>query len=160
MAECSWTGDLEGWAALLAAPESHPLGPAAKLHRGSSHRTEAPDTTVARLQPHLAGLGITRVADVTGLDRVGLPVVSVCRPNARSVTVAMGKGLDQASARASGLMEAAEIAHAERIGAPLRLRTPRELGAEARLIEPLPPPPPGARPMAPDDDGCGSRGST
>lgn len=152
MANGDWTGDPEAWAALLAAPESHPLGPAAKRHRGSSHRTRTPAATVARLQPHLADLGITRVADVTGLDHVGLPVVSVCRPNARSVTVAMGKGLDQASARASGLMEAAEIAHAERIGAPLRLQPARELGATARLIDPLPPPPPGARPLDPDDD--------
>ena len=39
----------------------------------------------SRLVPHLARMGITRVANVTGLDRVGVPVVTVVRPNARSL---------------------------------------------------------------------------
>ena len=70
------------------------------------------------------------------------------RPGTVTINVSpTGKGLDQASARASGLMEAAEIAHAERIGAPLRLQPARELGATARLIDPLPPPPPPPPPL-------------
>ena len=53
-------------------------------------------------------MGITRIANVTGLDRTGIPVVMVVRPNARSVAVSQGKGLTLAAAKASGVMEAAE----------------------------------------------------
>jgi YcaO-like protein with predicted kinase domain len=80
-------------------------------------------------------MGITRVANVTGLDSIGIPVVMVCRPNSRSVTVSQGKGIDLASARASGLMEAAELYHAETITLPLRLCTYEELRYEHNVID-------------------------
>jgi ribosomal protein S12 methylthiotransferase accessory factor len=80
-------------------------------------------------------MGITRIADVTGLDSIGIPVVMVCRPNARSVTVSQGKGLCLESARASGLMECAELYHAETITLPLRLATYEELRYEHRVVD-------------------------
>jgi ribosomal protein S12 methylthiotransferase accessory factor len=80
-------------------------------------------------------MGITRVANVTGLDQVGIPVVMVCRPNSRSVAVSQGKGIDLASARASGLMEAAESYHAETITLPLRLATYEELRYQHEVVE-------------------------
>jgi len=66
-------------------------------------------------------LGITRIANLTGLDSIGVPVVMVCRPNARSVAVSQGKGLDLDAAKTSGVMEALESFHAERADLPLRL---------------------------------------
>ncbi len=72
-------------------------------------------------------MGVTRVANVTGLDTVGIPVVAVYRPNARSIVVSQGKGLDLWAARASGLMEAIEGFHAEHAELPLRLASAREL---------------------------------
>jgi YcaO-like protein with predicted kinase domain len=72
-------------------------------------------------------MGITRVANVTGLDCIGIPVTVVCRPNARSLAVAQGKGADLDSARASGIMEAIELYHAEHILLPLRLASWNEL---------------------------------
>ena len=72
-------------------------------------------------------LGISRLADVTGLDRIGIPVVMACRPNARSLAVSQGKGLDRDAARASALMEAIELYHAERIASPLKLSSWNEL---------------------------------
>ena len=63
-------------------------------------------------------MGITRIANVTGLDRVGIPVVMVCRPNSRSIAVSQGKGIDLAAAKASGAMEAIETYHAETITLP------------------------------------------
>lgn len=74
---------------------------------------------MARVTPHLRAMGITRVANVTGLDRIGIPVVAVSRPNARSVAVSQGKGLTLAAARASGLMETTELYHAEHIARPI-----------------------------------------
>jgi len=80
-------------------------------------------------------MGITRVANVTGLDRIGIPVVMVCRPNARSLAVSQGKGVDLHSAMASGLMEAAELYHAEHIALPLKLGCLHELQSTHRLID-------------------------
>jgi YcaO-like protein with predicted kinase domain len=72
-------------------------------------------------------MGITRVANVTGLDTIGLPVVMVCRPNSRSLAVSQGKGLDLESAKASGVMESVEAYHAEHITLPLKLASYEEL---------------------------------
>ena len=80
-------------------------------------------------------MGITRVANVTGLDVVGIPVVMVCRPNSRSVAVSQGKGIDLTSARVSGLMEAAELYHAETAVLPLRLATYEELRYQHNVVE-------------------------
>jgi ribosomal protein S12 methylthiotransferase accessory factor len=80
-------------------------------------------------------LGITRVANVTGLDRIGLPVVSVCRPNAKSISVDQGKGLDIDSAKASGIMESVEAYLAEHIVLPLRLGSYEDLRYTHNLVD-------------------------
>jgi ribosomal protein S12 methylthiotransferase accessory factor len=92
-----------------------------------THRTVSPAETLARLTPLLPEMGITRVANITGLDLIGIPVVMVSRPNSRSIAVAQGKGLDLAAAKVSGLMEAVETYHAERVSLPLRLASYRDL---------------------------------
>ena len=69
-----------------------------KRYTHGTHRVCPPEETLERLRPHLATMGITRVANVTGLDRTGVPVVMVVRPNARSVAVSQGKGLTLAAA--------------------------------------------------------------
>lgn len=84
----------------------------------------------AWLEGLIAPLGITRLADVTGLDTVGMPVVTVCRPAARAHIVSQGKGATRLEAEVSGILEAAEAYHAERITAPLRYATLKELSAE------------------------------
>ncbi len=108
---------------------------ASKRYFHGTHRTCSPVDTVARLQPLLREMGITRVANVTGLDRTGIPVVMVCRPNARSVTVSQGKGLTLAAAKASGIMEALEVWHAERIVKPLKLASFEEMRGEHRVTD-------------------------
>lgn len=99
--------------------------------RSGGHAREA----IARVQPHWARMGITRVANVTGLDRIGIPVVMVCRPNARSLAVSQGKGVDMDSATASGLMECVELYHAEHIERPLKLGSMAELAHSHRFAE-------------------------
>ena len=69
----------------------------------------------------MCDMGLTRIANVTGLDRIGIPVVMVCRPNSYSISVSQGKGFTLDAARASGLMESIETWHAERIELPLKL---------------------------------------
>lgn len=100
---------------------------ARKQHLAGTHRLISPRETFERVRPLAAKMGITRVANVTGLDTLGLPVVAVYRPNARSIVVSQGKGLDLWAAKASGLMEAIEGFHAEHAELPLRLASAREL---------------------------------
>ncbi|WP_437924719.1 YcaO-like family protein [Sorangium sp. So ce291] len=113
----------------------HDLRSAPKRHLAGTHRLVPPDETVARVRPFLPRLGITRVADVTGLDTIGIPVVMVARPNARSLSVSQGKGLTLAAARASGLMESVEHWHAERVHLPLKQGTVRELSPTHALLD-------------------------
>jgi ribosomal protein S12 methylthiotransferase accessory factor len=108
---------------------------ALKAFLEGTHRLVPPAETLARLAPHLAAFGITRVADVTGLDVIGLPVVMVCRPNSASLAVSQGKGLTLDAARASGLMESIESFHAETIDLPLKLASYRELSRAHRVVD-------------------------
>lgn len=100
---------------------------AVKAHTVGTHRVMAPEQTLARVTPFLPIMGITRVANVTGLDAVGIPVVMVTRPNSRSISVSQGKGVTLAAAKASGVMESIESYHAERITLPLKFASFEEL---------------------------------
>src|SRR5438552_11840201 len=60
-------------------------------------------------------LGVTRVARVTGLDRLGVEVACAVRPGGHVLQISNGKGLTWAQARASALSEAAELWAAERV---------------------------------------------
>ena len=57
----------------------------AKGHIAGTHRTRAPADTFAAYSRWMPHFGITRLANVTGLDRIGLPVYVAIRPNARSL---------------------------------------------------------------------------
>lgn len=100
---------------------------AVKAHTVGTHRIVAPEQTLARVAPFLPIMGITRVANVTGLDSPGIPVVMVTRPNARSISVSQGKGVTLAAAKASGVMESIEGYHAERITLPLKFASFEEM---------------------------------
>ncbi len=76
------------------------------------------------------------MAVVSGLDRLGVPVVMVTRPLSRSLSVTQGKGLSLVAAKVSGIMEAVEHAHAEEIELPLRLATERALRRSSRVLSP------------------------
>jgi YcaO-like protein with predicted kinase domain len=109
--------------------------PTLKAFLGGTHRTRDPEATLRAVAPLARGMGITRVANITGLDVIGVPVVAVTRPNSRSVAVAQGKGVDLAAAKVSGLMEAIENFHAERIRAPLVLATWEEMCERGAVID-------------------------
>ncbi|MES0824874.1 YcaO-like family protein [Ruegeria sp. SCP11] len=100
-----------------------------------THRLRDPEQTLEIVKPFLKEMGITRIANLTGLDRIGLPTVMVARPNSRSVAVSLGKGLSLRAAEASGVMEAIEAWHAERVQLPQRLARYAELSQEANVID-------------------------
>lgn len=107
-----------------------------KTYYGGTHRTCSPEDTIERVRGLLPAMGITRIANVTGLDRIGIPVVMVTRPNARSLAVAQGKGLTLYTAKASGLMEAIESYHGEHITLPLKIATYEELRYTHSVVDP------------------------
>ena len=119
-----------------------------KRYRRGTHRVAAPAETLARLRPLAAAMGITRLGNITGLDRIGIPVAVAVRPNSRSVSVAQGKGLDLPQAMASALMEACEGFHAEEIG-PLRRAAYADLAAGGEAVVDPGGLGPGARPFDP-----------
>lgn len=110
-------------------------GATVKGFRTGTHRLVAPEATIERVRRFLPVMGITRVANVTGLDIIDIPVVMVCRPNSRSLSVSQGKGLDLAAAKASGLMESIELYHAEQITRPLKLGSYEQLRYTHRLVD-------------------------
>ena len=89
------------------------------------------------LLPLLPALEVTRVADQTGLDVIGIPVAAAFRPNSRSIAVHQGKGLTRAAAQVSAIMEAAECFLAENPLMPLRRAAVGEL-PDAIAIDRLP----------------------
>lgn len=109
----------------LAAPKGHTAG---------THRTRSPAATLRAYRPLMPRLGVTRLADVTGLDVVGVPVVQAVRPNARSVSVSQGKGADHEAAAASALMEAIEAWHGEHVAVPLRYERAAALRREGEAV--------------------------
>ncbi|MEU7046596.1 YcaO-like family protein [Streptomyces varsoviensis] len=97
-----------------------------KAYFDGTHRTRHPDETWEAIRPLLMAYGITRVADVTGLDDLGIPVTMAVRPLARTLSVAQGKGATLAAARVSGAMEAIEAWHGERAVPTAEVRAPAD----------------------------------
>jgi ribosomal protein S12 methylthiotransferase accessory factor len=79
---------------------------------GASSRTRA------LLEPLLEQYGITRTADVTHLDGIGLPVVQAIRPDATTLKVSSGLGPSADDAWVSAVMESLELWHAEHVPPP------------------------------------------
>ncbi|WP_276521220.1 YcaO-like family protein [Agrobacterium rubi] len=73
-----------------------------------NHRACPPGETLTRVSPFLRRLGITRLARLTGLDDIGIPVWCAFAPNAKAIVIAQGKGMDDAAAKTSAAMEAIE----------------------------------------------------
>ena len=89
-----------------------------KTYYGGTHRVSPPEDTLAKIEPHLSAIGVTRCADVTDLDRIGIPVFCAIRPQGKMIQITNGKGLGRVDARVSALMEALEIFHAENFAQP------------------------------------------
>lgn len=102
-----------------------------------SDRVVCATDTVSRMRLQFNRFGITRLADVTGLDKIGIPVWMAVRPNSKTLAVSQGKGLNEPAAQASAIMEAAEIATAERFPVPVRVCAIQDLTADGARVNPL-----------------------
>jgi ribosomal protein S12 methylthiotransferase accessory factor len=76
-------------------------------------RSVPPIETEAQVRSLLPSIPVTRVAELTPLDVVGLPVFSACTPLATDLAVHLGKGIDARGAWLGAVMEAIERVSAE-----------------------------------------------
>jgi thioglycine synthase len=82
---------------------------------GCTHRAIPPKRTIKNVEGKLKTAGVTRIAEITHLDRLGIPVYSAIRPGAAegAVSIYAGKGATTSQAKASAMMEAFERYSAE-----------------------------------------------
>jgi len=78
-----------------------------------TQRVRDPEQTLAWVAPLARRCGITRVLDITHLDRIGIPTYNAVRPKGLVLSISNGKGLTRAAASVSAIMESIEIEHAE-----------------------------------------------
>ena len=81
-----------------------------------THRVIAPSKTIEINEDKLKTAGITRIADITDLDRIGLPIYTAIRPTAEdgAISIYGGKGITKDHAKASAMMEGFERYSAEK----------------------------------------------
>lgn len=103
LASC-WSG-----AARLAFDGRHET----KRFAYGTHRARDPAETLTLVQSALEVAGITRLANITHLDRIGIPVVLSVRPNGLFLGSDAGKGNDLTAAKVSAGMEGIERWRAE-----------------------------------------------
>jgi YcaO-like protein with predicted kinase domain len=89
------------------------LNTARKTFTEGTHRVCTPYATLNGIVPRLGAFGVTRIANVTGLDYLGIPVTMAIRPNSGNLSTYQGKGLSLDAAKVSAIMEAYEYACAE-----------------------------------------------
>jgi ribosomal protein S12 methylthiotransferase accessory factor len=75
-------------------------------------------TTLENTKDKIKKIGVTRIADITNLDRLGIPIFSAIRPSAAqgAISIYSGKGSTEQRARISAIMESFERCLAEKPG--------------------------------------------
>lgn len=119
----------------MTRPPARPAPPSPAWRAATSLRTVSPADTVVRARALMAGAGITRVTDITRMDRLGLPVFVSVRPRGQTLCVHAGKGLAPEEAMAGALMEGLELAVVEQASRHAATTTMRL----ADLAQQLPP---------------------
>ena len=76
-------------------------------------RAEAAERFLAIVAGHSRACGVTRLADITGLDTIGLPVWQAVRPAGKALSVHQGKAATATGAKIGALCEAIESHCAE-----------------------------------------------
>ena len=107
-----------------------------KIDLGGTIRVRDAASTLAWIRPLLPQFGITRVANITGLDRIGIPVWTCIRPNGRSLSVSQGKGLTPELAQVSAVMESIENHHSEYVRPPELLASYRTVRRRHQVVAP------------------------
>lgn len=106
-------------------------------HRGVAH-TICPADTLRQAVPLLTVAGVTRVGEVTHLDRIGIPNFIAVRPRDRGSAISYynGKGCTRAQARAGAIMEAYERYSGEHYVEPVVCATYDEIRRRGQAVDP------------------------
>lgn len=107
-----------------------------KRYRTTTHRLRLPEETLALVTPHLEAHGITRCADLTGLDRLGIPICSTFNPTNPLLQASWGKGTCLIDSSVSARMEAIERFQATLVDPRERTATMRQLREEGCVVVP------------------------
>jgi ribosomal protein S12 methylthiotransferase accessory factor len=109
-----------------------------KTYNNETQRAVPLAETLTRIEPKIPAAGITRVAEITGLDRIGIPVFSCIRPTADdgAITVYNGKGATVEESRISGIMEGIERYSSELHDRKIRLDTYGMLEGREPVVNP------------------------
>jgi ribosomal protein S12 methylthiotransferase accessory factor YcaO len=101
----------------------------------TSERSVPSAVTLAQARQYVRSYGLTRLADITGLDRVGIPVYTAVVPKSEdTISVYNGKGLSLLDASTGALMETVERQVALRAKLPLESASVRDLQASGLPI--------------------------
>jgi YcaO-like protein with predicted kinase domain len=102
-----------------------------------TQRTVTAEETFARAQPVAKSLGVTRLADITGLDRIGIPTYCAVVPRSDDeLSVYNGKGLRDIDAKTGALMEAVERQTALHARLPIVEGSFEELRQKYAVLDP------------------------
>lgn len=104
-----------------------------KRYKYGTQRICAPEQTWERIKDTLPNFGITRVADITWLDCIGIPVYVAIRPNSKTIAQSNGKGLTLMQAKVSAVMESIEVWHGEELDIDSLVSTTRQLTEQGLL---------------------------
>ncbi len=109
-----------------------------KKYKDDTHRALAPEDTLSHIDAKMPAAGITRVADITNLDRIGIPVFSSIRPMAENgaISVYNGKGATPIEAKVSAMMEGIERYSGEVKERKLSISRFSELKKEQNALDP------------------------
>jgi len=107
-----------------------------KNYTYGTHRLRDPAETLRLISPHFPAMGLTRIADLTGLDSIGIPVCNAIRPNSKSLSVSQGKGLNLMLAKVSAAMESIELYHAENVQLEVTTGSYQALAHKANVVDP------------------------
>jgi ribosomal protein S12 methylthiotransferase accessory factor YcaO len=116
------------------------LGPREVKYSSSGvERSVRPAATIRRARAVLDTIGVTKVADVTDLDRVGIPNFMTVRPHdvGPGISYYNGKGTTRADAYAGAMMEAIERHAGERYDGPVIASSYHNLRSEHACVDPL-----------------------
>lgn len=85
---------------------------------GGTFRARSPAETLNTIEAIIGEkFGITRVANVTGLDNINIPTYLAIRPTSKFFSTSQGKGITHELAKISAIMESIEGWYAENLGA-------------------------------------------
>ena len=107
-----------------------------KYFKGT-HRIIPPNETIKNNEEKCKIAGITRITEITHLDRIGLPVFSAIRPTSQdgAISIYGGKGISSEHAKASAMMEGFERYSAEKQDENLVTGTVSEISSKGNTID-------------------------